>query len=202
MIVYKATNRQTGDSYIGQTTKSLDERQYQHYKTASKNKSPFAQAICKYGEENFEWTVVKKCDTRDELHEMEKYYITNTDNLYNTHHNTKKVKNNKLSDEYIETFNERFEVYWIGIVEQCPINYEYVIMTVTNGCSETEKMVWHVMHHLRKYNHSWYSDCWNVLIHRKDVKKIIHNIRNDEEFWRMKEDVISYMRDKWDEHIV
>lgn len=80
MIIYRAMNLITGMSYIGQTTRSLKERKSAHLKRAKLSSLKFYNAIKKYGEEAFSWTVLKLCKTREELNFWEEFYI----NRYNT----------------------------------------------------------------------------------------------------------------------
>lgn len=76
MIIYMATNRANGKIYIGQTVKTLQQRQIQHIYDA-KNGSPlyFARALRKYGFNNFRWEVLCCCFDIDGLNEMEVYFI-------------------------------------------------------------------------------------------------------------------------------
>jgi len=80
MIIYQAMNMITGMSYIGQTTRSLKERKSAHLKRAISSNLKFYNAIKKYGEDKFSWTILKQCKTREELNFQEEFYI----NYYNT----------------------------------------------------------------------------------------------------------------------
>ena len=62
MIIYKVTNKKSGNVYIGQTVKSLEERKHNHFLSSlSKNsKSKFHKAIKSYGIDNFNWEETKK----------------------------------------------------------------------------------------------------------------------------------------------
>jgi hypothetical protein len=76
MIIYKATNKVNGKSYIGQTIRNLDKRKKSHISVAYNNPQfAFHHAIIKYGEENFKWEVLCKCKDIDKLNKKEKYYI-------------------------------------------------------------------------------------------------------------------------------
>jgi len=72
MIIYKATNKTNGMSYIGQTIHSLEHRKKEHIERKGYY---FHRAINKYGKENFEWEVLEKFDFKEELDEMEFHYI-------------------------------------------------------------------------------------------------------------------------------
>ena len=69
-IIYLARNNTNGKGYVGQTTKTLDERKKQHFYNAYRTKihedgydgyaldSPFVKAIRKYGISSFDWEVI------------------------------------------------------------------------------------------------------------------------------------------------
>ncbi len=83
-IIYKATNKITGKSYIGQTTHSLLYRKKQHIR--SRRNTYFHCALRKYGEDVFEWSIVEdNCDPRL-LNELEIKYIKQYD-TYNNGYN-------------------------------------------------------------------------------------------------------------------
>ena len=75
MIIYKATNKVNHKCYIGITSRSLEKRMVEHKYGSTTPKSYFHKAIHKYGMDNFEWLIIDECDTRDELNDMEVYYI-------------------------------------------------------------------------------------------------------------------------------
>lgn len=70
-IIYKLTCLITWKPYVGQTTKTLDERFIQH----SRTDSLIGNAIRKYGAENFLREVLEVCDTQEQLNEREKFWI-------------------------------------------------------------------------------------------------------------------------------
>lgn len=85
MIVYKATNKVDGKSYIGQTITSLRERKSQHKCDAFKRNRNyyFQNAIRKYGINGFKWMTLHICTNTQQLNETEIYYIK----LYDTFNN-------------------------------------------------------------------------------------------------------------------
>jgi len=76
MIVYKATNRINGRSYVGVTTRTLEERKYEHERLAEKGEGyVFHAALRKYGFDAFDWEVVDRAQNLDELYRKEREYI-------------------------------------------------------------------------------------------------------------------------------
>lgn len=77
-IIYRATNLVNGKTYIGQTKRTLKERKYDHIRVANKNgdyNPLISKSIRKYGEDNFNWSIIDEADTLDELNEKEVYWI-------------------------------------------------------------------------------------------------------------------------------
>lgn len=76
--IYKFTNMDTGEIYIGKST-DVKKRTYEHYKYAfglsGIASSQFHYALKKYGIDHFTFELLEKCD-KDKLTEREKYYIT------------------------------------------------------------------------------------------------------------------------------
>lgn len=82
MIIYKATNLETNKIYVGQTTKSLEQRVAGHVATANSNvnrRTHFHNSIRKYGIDSFQFEVIEECGTVDELHSRESYWIEELD---------------------------------------------------------------------------------------------------------------------------
>lgn len=76
-IIYKATNTITGESYIGQSKKSLRHRKFDHEYEAFKRKTTgkFYDALREFGTRAFEWVILDECDDYDKLSKMEIKYI-------------------------------------------------------------------------------------------------------------------------------
>lgn len=72
MIIYKLTNEINGKIYVGQTTRTLEERFNAHKYC---NTSYIGKAIHKYGAKNFKKEILAECDTIEELDELEIYFI-------------------------------------------------------------------------------------------------------------------------------
>lgn len=80
MIVYKLTNQLNDKSYIGQTIGSLERRWYYHCRKTRNHCIYLANAIKKYGKENFNRIILRGCNTIEELNFWEPFYIK----LFNT----------------------------------------------------------------------------------------------------------------------
>lgn len=72
MIIYKITNKINGKIYVGQTTRSLNERILEH---ARHNTIVVDKAMQKYGIDSFEIEQIDSASNIDELNEREKYWI-------------------------------------------------------------------------------------------------------------------------------
>jgi len=77
-IVYKATSKTSGKSYIGQTRKGLKARKSSHFSAARMGGScpHFHSAIRKYGEEDFHWVVLGVAHTQKDVLELEIEFIS------------------------------------------------------------------------------------------------------------------------------
>ena len=75
-LVYKVTNAIDSKTYIGVTTKTIEERKKDHLKKSKKGKSyPFQIAIATYGIDAFIWEQIDTAFNTDELAKKEKEYI-------------------------------------------------------------------------------------------------------------------------------
>lgn len=71
--IYRYRNIITGQSYIGQTSKNVNDRAR---KGKGYNKCPkFREAIDEYGWENFEQSILRLCTSQEEADQYEQYYI-------------------------------------------------------------------------------------------------------------------------------
>ena len=78
MLIYKVTNQINGLIYIGQTSKTLEERKRKHENESlnfHRKSVKFHNALLKYGFDNFTWEVLRCCINQEELDYWEKYYI-------------------------------------------------------------------------------------------------------------------------------
>lgn len=87
MLIYCAKNIINNKVYIGKTKNSLEYRKKGHYKDAFKNESQlkFHKALCEFGFENFEWTIVFEDNniTIEELNLKEIEFIIFFDSINN-----------------------------------------------------------------------------------------------------------------------
>ena len=81
-IIYKAQNSTTGETYIGATTKSLEERKRDHINKSNSIKANYFQkAIGTYGSDAFNWEQIDTATTVNELAEKEAEYILKFDSF-------------------------------------------------------------------------------------------------------------------------
>ena len=84
MLIYKIINTINNKIYVGQTTRSLEERWYQHIYDCQRTKRYFHKAIKKYGPEAFIREVIEECDDINILNEREQYWIEFYDTMNKT----------------------------------------------------------------------------------------------------------------------
>ncbi len=76
-IIYKATNKVNQKVYIGQTSKSLEERKRGHVSAAARGENTlFYNALRKYGVENFTWEIIDFCISKEDACTKEKWWIS------------------------------------------------------------------------------------------------------------------------------
>lgn len=75
-LIYKATNKINGKSYIGQTCYKLSWRVSDHFsKSRRKSDCVFHKAIRKYGKDNFSWDIIHDNIPENKLNDLENHYI-------------------------------------------------------------------------------------------------------------------------------
>lgn len=72
-VIYKATNKINGKSYVGKTY-NFKKRKNEHFYDIDNN-TPFHRALKKYGKENFEWEIIDRAENENEILEKEIYWI-------------------------------------------------------------------------------------------------------------------------------
>jgi len=81
-IIYKVTNDETNQVYIGATTKSIEDRKQDHIqKSATGNDIKFHKAINTYGTDSFHWVQIDTAANVDELAKKEIQYINEFNSL-------------------------------------------------------------------------------------------------------------------------
>ena len=85
MFVYLITNTVTGDTYVGQTIRTIEDRFY-HHKWRAKNETAniyLYNAMRKYGIEKFTVEEIDVASSRDTLNEKERHWISKLSPTYN-----------------------------------------------------------------------------------------------------------------------
>lgn len=83
-IVYKAENVFTGETYVGATSKSMEDRKNDHLTKSEKGSGNFFhQAIQTYGADSFVWSELDVAYSMQELAEKETLYIYKYDSVKN-----------------------------------------------------------------------------------------------------------------------
>lgn len=111
--VYQATNRYTGERYIGVSKKTLKQRKSQHFAHARAGRVAhmlFLRAIIRWGERAFEWKVLYETEDYDDAIAAEVAYITAWKPEYNATRGGKGTRGVKRSPEWIAQWNARRHV--------------------------------------------------------------------------------------------
>jgi group I intron endonuclease len=78
MVIYKATNKINGKSYVGQTIRTLNERKQSHLNDSNNNSTCyFHNAIRKYGKASFKWEILDECDKSGGDSNMKRWHFDN-----------------------------------------------------------------------------------------------------------------------------
>lgn len=131
-IVYRHINKTNGKIYVGQTSKTLNERcgleGYGYlYSNGKTSNNKFANAIRKYGWENFDHEILKENLNDDDADYWENYYINEFDSIkngYNSISGGKKYK--KFSDEVKKKISEsqKGKIVSREIIEKAKATYK------------------------------------------------------------------------------
>ena len=99
MFIYTVENLLNGKRYVGQTT-NISKREESHLHGYSKCPA-IKSAVNKYGRENFDFVIIERCFSQDQLNKREIYWIEELDSLAPNGYNLKKGGEcgGKLSDE-------------------------------------------------------------------------------------------------------
>ena len=147
MIIYQITNKVNHESYIGKTTKSLNERFKRHTILHKKGNTHLYRAMRKYGIENFCVEQISECLDLEDLNQKEKYYISTLQPKYNMTKggdggNTSNSPNYKVGMSKRNTFGKNNPMFGkkrdnssitpkatlaAKIANRCPVSCETVI---------------------------------------------------------------------------
>lgn len=189
MDIYLIRNKLNNKVYIGQTIYTKEKRFKQHINIANKEKKynhPFYNSIRKNGVENFDLSLLKSCETLDELNFWEEKLISDNNSLYPNGYNLLPGGNNRRHNIFsIEKIREymKFRVKTEEFKQKCIIPLiHYVKSNVGReylrkiACDE-----WNDKEYVKKQKEArkdMYSDSWRDKIsettksamYRKDVR--------------------------------
>lgn len=144
-IIYKAQNTFTSESYIGATTKSIEERKADHLSKAERGiGSYFQEAIGTYGSDAFTWEQIDTAITINELAEKEAEYILKY-NSFKAGYNS-----NKGSGGF------KKKVYQYSVETGELLNYYDDLTCAGNSVNVTKKSICNVCLHIDKTCKGYY----------------------------------------------
>ena len=145
MIIYKVTNKKSGNVYIGQTVNTLDIRKEQHIKLSKSKNTHFYNALRSYGETQFEWSVLASVKSKEELNELEIFYINEYDSIKNGYnmvdggmggYNEYAVKSNKKKKG--KTWEEIYTIDGLQKMKKVAAEFGKIGADYTNSLSKEE----------------------------------------------------------------
>lgn len=97
MIIYKITNQITNKVYIGQTTKTLEQRKAIHLKKARRNlPSKLYRAMREFGVDNFKFEELYVASPGENLDDLEKQYIAQYNSINDGYNAQLAGSNNRM----------------------------------------------------------------------------------------------------------
>jgi hypothetical protein len=109
-IIYKITIPDTNKSYIGYTSKTLDERLSKHIQNVEDGiKSKHYNALRKYGCDNLIKEIIATANTHEAIKQLECYYIKKYDTYKNGYNSTKGGDGGWIIDQLSQ---EQQSLYW------------------------------------------------------------------------------------------
>lgn len=139
--IYKVTNKINGKIYIGQTN-NFEKRKREHLTDKRTNHQAFKRALNKYGEDGFDWKIIDKCLTKNEINLKEKYYIkfynSKVPNGYNIADGGEGGSNWNLRPIVMLDLNGNFIKHYDYIV-QCENEMNLNHSTISACCKNKEK---------------------------------------------------------------
>jgi group I intron endonuclease len=160
MLIYKATNKVNGKCYVGQTTKTLNERMISHLSSARNNVNGtsiiFHNALNKYGFNNFEWEILEVLETEDRmvLDEREKFYIKECGTFSRNGYNMSEggygnggllgerngMYGRKHTEESLNKMRKPVSKESLERMTNCQLRYSYIITLPTGEKIETNNL--------------------------------------------------------------
>lgn len=110
-IIYRAFNKVSGKSYIGQSTRNLNIRKGEHLTQTIKDDYKFGRALRKYSFECWEWLVLAEVEI-DKLNEYEDFFIKDLDTFKNGYNSVVGKKNTYARNRNSKYKNDTVYELW------------------------------------------------------------------------------------------
>lgn len=164
--VYKITNNVTGESYIGKTIRTIDERFKEHCHGTERDdgrRSQLQKAMARYGYENFSIELLMDgIETQERLDEVETGYmmVYGTMKEYNAKSSYNKKSSYRRKDKEIYQMREDFVFGVPNRINTKELNLLYCIMNSPNteGVIKVNKTFLHEVFYNTKQFNSFFID--------------------------------------------
>ena len=165
-IIYRAFNRVSGKSYIGQTCSTLDRRKIEHYSDVKRKRYKFQNALNKYNKEDWVWTTLIETE-QYKLDYYERHFIKEFGSHKNGYNST---PGGKMEGKHHHKYSDK--LYYLY-----KPNYGEIVLTRTellkidNAFSHIEELQKEQIRSIKGFVLSKYKDQYNQIF---NIERFFH----------------------------
>lgn len=183
MYIYKITNKKNGLFYIGQTIQKPEKRWNQHINFSKRRvykNHPFYSSLLKNGADSFDFVVLFKCETIEELNKKEEFLVK--ENLFPNGYNLKEGGfNKKYTKESKEKISKSKKGSVVSLEVRKKISKSVIMQNIDNpDLREIRVSALNRVHKDSKYKKIWSEkskEMWQCSVFRNKMSKIKKGVK-------------------------